>query len=379
MQSDNVQFRSIPIGNPAVVFLVILNLLLIAVLPSEGQILDNPDASSTVKKCIDYTYNMEFIQARESLHSIEIAYPGHPVPLLLKGLIVYWENFPVVASSGARNDFESALKKCIELCEEQGKPRSPEYLLTDLCARGFLLLFYSENDLSSKVIPLASSTYRHIRRAFSYRESYSDFLFFTGLYNYYRVVYPETYPVYKPLAMLFPAGSREEGLSDLSKASREGIMLRAETILFLSGIYMSFESDFRKAAEYSATLNTAYPRNFIYACQRIKSLLIDRSYIEAGSFISGVEKMSRNHLFTGYIMIYKGILTEKYYRNPEEAGRLYREGIKLISEYGSYANEHRAYALFGLSRIEKLYGGPDEHKFRKEALDMADFKNINFD
>nr|MCU0362445.1 hypothetical protein [Bacteroidales bacterium] len=240
-------------------------------------------------------------------------------------------------------------------------------------------LFYSENDLSREAIPLAASTYKYLRIAFKFRESYSDFLFFTGLYNYYRVVYPEVYPVYKPLAMLFPEGNRVEGLSDLNKASREGIMLRAETILFLSGLYMSFETDFRKAAEYSATLSSAYPGNILYACQRIKSLLIAARYGEAASFLSEVENMSRNPLFTGYLMIYKGILNEKYYKNLTEAGRLYRNGIAAIIQYGSYANEHRAYALFGLSRLEKFTGGSDERKLRKEALDMADFKNINFD
>ena len=63
---------------------------------------------------------------------------------------------------------------------------------------------------------------------------YSDFYFFTGVYNYYREAYPEAYPVYKPLALLFPKGSKTKGLEDLLIASKNSIFLKAEAFSFLS-------------------------------------------------------------------------------------------------------------------------------------------------
>jgi len=83
------------------------------------------------------------------------------------------------------------LKTCIELSEKTVEPdNEAEYLLIDLCSRGLLLEYYANNDLNMDIIPLAKETYHGIRLAFNITAFYSDFYFFTGLYNYYREAYP---------------------------------------------------------------------------------------------------------------------------------------------------------------------------------------------
>jgi hypothetical protein len=58
---------------------------------------------------------------------------------------------------------------------------------------------------------------------------------------------------------------------------------------------------------------------------------------------------------------------------------LYLTGIKEISVFRSYGNEYASYAYFGLSRISKINGDEENaERYRKLALKLADFKNIDF-
>jgi hypothetical protein len=80
------------------------------------------------------------------------------------------------------------------------------------------------------------------------------------------------------------------------------------------------------------------------------------------------------------ILIYNGILQEKKYKNMKIAEQFYTTGINRISGFGHFGNEFAAYGYFGLSRISKLNGNNDASKsHRKKALDLADFKKIDFE
>ena len=91
---------------------------------------------------------------------------AHPVLMRYFSEITYWENYPMLPKSFAIKSFLDDMRICIRLSEkEKESSKEAEHLLINLCARGMLLLFYSENDFSSEVIPIATSTYPHIRRS----------------------------------------------------------------------------------------------------------------------------------------------------------------------------------------------------------------------
>jgi hypothetical protein len=234
-----------------------------------AQILKDTASVNLVRQCIESIYNFQFNKTNEAFRRLNKGYPEHPVIYLLQGMRTYWENYPLISSSPASVSYKTYLKKCMELCEKKvDTVNKAEYLLTDLCARGFLLLFYADNHLSGDVIPLAAGTYQHIRQAFNYTSVYSDFYFFTGLYDYYREAYPETYPVYKTLAYLFPAGNRVKGLKDLQISAANSIALKAESSSFLSWIYLTYENDYLQAVHFSKTLHDLYPLNAQYLADK---------------------------------------------------------------------------------------------------------------
>jgi hypothetical protein len=346
-----------------------------------GQILKDPVSLELLKKGIDYIYNFQFSEARKVYNEISRTYPDHPVTILFKGLLTYWENYPLLPTSLNGPGYEGSMRKCIELCEKKSNHfDEAEILMSDLCARGLLLLFYTDNNMSLEVFPLATTTYPLIRRAFGFTNSYPDFYFYTGLYNYYREAYPDNHPAYKPLAVLFPKGDKNKGIKEIQIAAIKSIVLKAEAFSFLSSIYLGYEKNFQKAFNYSKALHELYSSNLQYLGGFIKNLLLVKNYDEAEQLIAASEKESNNSYFQAQTDVFKGILQEKKYHDKKMAEFYYNKGIRAISLFGEYGDEFEAYAYFGLSRISDDYG--DKHykrTYRKLALKLAVYKKVDFD
>jgi hypothetical protein len=348
---------------------------------AEAQVLKDTATFRLLCRGVDYIYNLQFTQAREVYNKIITRYPEHPMNYVYRGLMTYWENYPLIPSSPPHESFESDMRHAIKLCEEKSHPDdAAEYLLVNTGARGMLLLYFADNGLSMDVISLASGTYQHIKQSFNYTSVYPDFYFFTGLYNYYREAYPEAHPVYKPLAFLFAKGDKVKGLKELQIASKNAIVLKAEAYTFLAGIYISFENNFQQAYQYSKALHEVYPRNTQYMAVYIKNLLLVKDYNEAENIISSVRTKSSNAYFQAQLSILNGILYEKKYKNLKQAQSSYTQGIKDISPFGEFGNEFKAYAYFGLSRISEAKDDKHYKKlYRKQAMELASYKRVNFD
>jgi len=334
------------------------------------------------KECMGHIYNYQFSEAEEICNQIGAAFPDSPVPPLISGMIIYWKNFPLLPSSPERDSYESELKLSISISEKNSpKPDDEaEYLLADLCARGLLLVFYSDNDLSSEVIPMAAGTYHLLRESFDYISVYPDFRFFTGLYNYYREKYPAMHPVYKAFALLFPPGDANKGLAELQKASNEGIVLDAEAGSILSWIYSGYEYDYEKSLTYSRLLYEKYPGNSSYLANYIKFLLFVKQYDEAEKLILSTGSRMNNAFFRAQVIVFNGILKEKKYRDMSAASEYYREGLNALVPFSDFGNEYSAYACYGLSRVFAADKTGDlKRKFRKEANRLAEFRHMNFE
>jgi hypothetical protein len=355
--------------------------LFLCSVPVNAQLLQDTAALNLVKKDIDYIYNMKFANAREVYTKITNSYPGHPIVYLLRGIMTYWENYPMLHISSFHVAFEEDMHECIRLSEMNNKSETDaEYLLADLCARGMLLTFYADNDLILEVTPLTISTYKHLRHAFDYTSSCADLLYFTGIYKYYREAYPKIYPVYRSLAFLFPHGDMVAGLKELQKAAISSVVLGAESAYLLSWIYLGLENNLPESLYYCSALHEMYPENELYLDIDIRNLLLMKKYDEAEKLISGSFVNEGNKFFQSQLNILKGILQEKKYHNNKLALEYYNKGIRDLSLYGGYGNEFAAYAYFGLSRVSDDDGEKHTRRiYRREAMKLADFKKITFD
>lgn len=360
-----------------------LALASVPVLPlqSGAQILRDPASSEMVKQCVGDIYNLRFAEARELMHRINQSWPGHPVGHILSGMITYWENFPLLPATPAAISFRNDMNACIAICSNnQDPPDYAEYLLANLGARGLLLMFYADNDLSSEVFPLARSTWSYLRKSFNYTSSYDDFYFFTGLYNYYREAYPDKHPVYKVIAILFPKGDREKGLTELRRAAENSIMLKAESAFFLSHIFIDFENNYKQGEAHSRFLYETYRGNEQYLAIYIRNLLLLKEFDEAENLMLSKNGSLKNPFVQAEMTIFRGIIQEKKHGNLPEAQQLYNKGIADITPYIVYGNEIASYAYFGLSRIAGMNGDRQGKKlFRRRALELSDYKSVTFD
>lgn len=346
-----------------------------------GQILIDTSSINLLKRGIDNIYDCRFNEARRTGDELSILFPDHPVIFLFKGMLTYWENHPLIPSSAESTSYENYMIRCIKICEEaQETDDYAEFLLANLGARGMLLMYYADNNLTDKVNPLVISTYRHVRESFDYSSVYPDFYFFTGLYNYYREAYPEAHPIYKVLAFLFPRGDREKGLAEMRMAATKSIMLKAEAYSFLSYIFLSFENNYTKSLPYTMGLHELYPANQPYLAGYLKNLLLLKNYDEAEKIINSLNDKIINSYSMAQISVFNGILQEKKYHNYDQALKYYHKGISELSGFNYYGSEYSSYAYFGLSRISGIRNDkPNRKAYRKMALEMTSYKKVNFD
>lgn len=347
----------------------------------QAQILKDTATYELVKAGVDHVYNFQFDRARDVYRKIKLPYPEHPITFLFRALTTYWENYPLLPDSPARKSFEDDLSNCIRLCNTGFPPEDEaEYLMTNLGARGLLLLFYADNEITMEVLTLAASTYKYVKQSFDFRGTYHDFYFITGLYNYYREAYPEAHPIYKPLALLLPRGDKSAGLKELDLAAKHAIFLKAEAFSFLSGIYISFENNYQQSYEYSKSLHELYPSNVQYLAVYIKNLLLIKRYGEAENMIENARKAYQNKYLVAQLDILQGILYEKRYKNLSLAQSYYLKGLNGTVPFGVFSGEFNAYAYFGLSRISEARNDSRmARNYRKQALDQADYENVSFD
>lgn len=355
--------------------------MFLSLAPGNAQILQDKKTLSLVKADINYIYNLQFDSAREVYSKIITLYPDHPIVSLLKGILTYWESYPMLRTTPSHVAFEEDMRQCIRLSETHSNPGlEAENLLADLCASGMLMMYYDDNDLIMEVIPLAKSTFIHLRRAYNFTTVCQDLSYFTGLYDYYREGYPKVFPIYKSLLLPFPAGDMAKGINELKTASINSVVLGAESCSLLSSVYLNFENKYPESLYYCKTLYDQYPENVFYLTNYIKNLLLMKQYDEAERLILAPYAAEGNRFFQSQLMILKGILQEKKYHDNKTAQQYYDQGIKEISIFGKYGKEFSAYAYFGLSRIGE--SNDEKHvnnTYRREALNLATFKKIDFD
>lgn len=363
-------------------YIVFIILIVSQTANSGGQVLQDAQAINNLRKGVNHIYNYEFDQAQAVALYLEKKYPNHSVSYLFKGMIIYWQYFPVIPGTWAAKQFEDNLQKGLELAEQKLKTNgsNAENVLSAIGNAGLLLLFYADNGQSGKVISMAPKTYQWVMNSFNYTHTYKDFYFVTGLYNYYREAYADAHPIYKPLMAFFPHGDKKLGLKQLKISADSAIFLKAESVNFLSGIYQSFELDPANAILYSRKLRNAFLQNPQFVACYIRDLLVIQKYGEAESLLNNMPYSSLNAYHQAQADVFRGIIQEKRYDNPKEAEPLYWSGISKVQAYGEFGEEFAAYAYFGLSRIYLKAGNTKaSRQYRKQARDLSVYDHVNFD
>jgi len=355
-------------------FTFIIGLMFTFAVHGQKKIFDNKPLMHRVTILLDHIYNYEFESANLVLERIEKDIPGHPAVFILKSIKTYWEFYPLHGETGPSSLFVKDLESGIMISEKMldEDPDDIEAIIYDMVARGLLMMFYADNEESSKVFPHAYAAYKAVKKSFEYQDEFIDYYFFTGLYNYYIEAYPEKHPVYKPFTVLFRDGDKKTGKKELMHEANNGIFLKAEANRFLIYIYLNFENNPGKALFHANKLYMQYPSNLYFEGKKTELLLITGDYEAARIHIINLLKKKDDRYSNMKGIIFKGIWEEKYKNDNSEAKENYLTGIEMAKNFGTIAENYLAYAYFGLSRIYQIEGKikPAE-KYLKMAEEIA--------
>jgi len=370
--------------------------------PDNQNLIKDTATLRQIRLGVDHIYNNDFEKAELALQLLRQEYEYHPMTSFYEGLILYWKYYPLVIGHPGSEEFERAMQLTWERADslkqlgskEQPKGKtqnqsndphpnkdpqsktqqsSPRYsaneiegVFFEMVSRGFIVMNQADNGKSSGAIVHFNRIYRDILMGMAMEEQFREFMFMTGLYNYYREAFPEAYPVYKVALVFFRRGDKVGGLSTLRRATTETDFMRVEATLFLSLIQINFENNPDSSLYYTSLLHKTYPGNAYFHAKFTEMLLINEEYEQAGREIE--ELMKGDSYNRMKATIYRGMYEEKHKRNLESAGKLYEKGLILSEPFNERATYTKAYAYIGLSRY---YKARDDNKKAREYYKKA--------
>jgi len=325
--------------------------------------MDRPEILDKVDLCLYDIYGFHFTEARQVQSEINELVPEHPVSYFLQALLIYWQNFPLLPGDPEVENFEKSIDMTIALSKPMIESNEfyTEGVFFDMHARAYRSMFWADNGKSAKVLPDLDNMYRNTIKGIDLKESFADFYFSSGLYNYYVDAYVEAHPVYKPVASLFRKGNRAEGLKELEIAIDRSRYIKYEAILFMSLIQLNYDRDLGKAEDYAASLYNFFPDNIYFLGQYLIILLHNKNYMVA-SVLSNKLKQSGFDFDRMIFSMTSGFIQENQQHNTTEARRYYQETIDLADRFGPIADLYASIAYAGLSRIANQKGQLKEAK-----------------
>ncbi len=345
---------------------------------SQISYLERPDLLEKVEHCLHHTYGFSFDEARSIQNELSHLTPGHPAPVFLEALIVYWENFPLLPSKEASKEFISLMDLSIDLARKYTKTDqiNVEGVFFDLYGRAFKAMFWADNGKTGKVIPDLGTMYRHTKKGFELQEIFAEFYFSTGLYNYYIEAYPEGHPAYKPLLSFMHKGDRDLGLKQLNHAINHTVFLKVESILFMSLIQLNYEEDLSTAAMYAERLVRDYPGNIYFQGHLINILLHLHRFDRVRDLLVATAKQEDRYSEMIRTLA-SAFMAESTQDLNKQAGQAYLLTIELADTFGPFADIYKAMGYMGLSRInEKMDLQSESDKYARKASHLTSYSFI---
>ncbi len=336
----------------------------------------HPERMELVKRGGDFIYNLEEDSANLYIEKVRTELPDHPVVPLMEGLLVLWQNIPVLDSV-----FESFIGKMDEAVKRSenlpgGIKENDEALFFALAARGLMAEYFADVGQYMRAVGEANKAYGLVKRGFEKTDDINEFLFTSGLYNYFRVKYPEINPVYRPFVWLFKSGDKKLGLEQLDLATRNTIISRIEANIYISYIYLRYEDTPEKAQEYLSFLIEEYPNNTYLITKYLESLRSDEFVSEMPLELIMQLQQTDNSYSQMAGFIFRGLYVEKVLQKPDEAIQYYARGIDMGQELPNHGEFYKSLGYLGMGRITRKKRPGTSSAYLKKSLEYAETKDV---
>lgn len=340
---------------------------------------DEPQLEALLAQGVDYIYNAELEEFDRVAERVRQMKPNHPVYPMLKAMAIRSAYYPIEVESEEFEQMRDYLEEVVDkaeliLEEDEDQPVANFFALASL---GLLALYENEAGNTFKAAGNAKDAYDYLQTGFELKEEYDEFYFSTGLYNYYRVKYPELHPVYKPFTWFFRDGDLKRGLEQLDKAYHQSVFMRPEAASYLTHIYLHYEEKPLKALPYARQMVSSYPDNLAFAVGFLETSVAAGIYADLDSYVRQLKSSSKQYFrMVGYL--YEAMLLEKKESEWQKAELAYQKSIEVGRGLNSEEAQHfRSYAYAGLARVSDQQEKYDAARaFYKDALAEARYPAV---
>lgn len=342
---------------------------------TNAQILSDATTRQQISQGLDKMYSYDFKESAEIFQRIKAKYPTHPVFYTLMAIQTELQYLPLKDYPVQQKTYLAYLNQSRILAETMlDKDEDDiEAVFFELATLGYLAAYDADNQEFMKAVGVAKKAYSHLKRGLSLTDKQPEFLYSSGIYNFFRVEFPETHPIIKSLIWVFADGNKKLGLQQLDLATRKTIFVKNEATFYVGYIYTKYESNFPKALTYNNILIEKYPNNLLYQMQRTEFLTAVGRYDEAEDYADKILK-NKESMFQCAGTIFKGLIAEKSKKDDKTAEILLQKAVKMPFDE-RFTKDYHALAYMGLARIAKRAGEVDQMKeYAKKASKMAEYK-----
>ncbi|MDI6802896.1 MAG: hypothetical protein QME58_03500 [Bacteroidota bacterium] len=246
--------------------LISITLLFICFGNSFSQWIPDSTADALTQRGVELIYSLQFDNAKIEFQKVIKQNPDHPSGHFFLAMIEWWRIIVNPENTSNDNYFYSLLEKVIFLCDKKLESNTTD--LTALFFKGGAIGFrgrlrvhreqwlYAAND-GRLAIPI-------VHQAYNLEPTNTDVLLGMGIYNYYRDVIPEEYPIVKPFVILFPKGDKMLGVQQLKQAAEKARYANYEATYFLIQILFNYEKKYSQALPLALKLYIKFPNNPIF-------------------------------------------------------------------------------------------------------------------
>ena len=343
---------------------------------TQAQILNDNAVRQQISTGLEKMYAYDFKESTEIFNKIKSRYPQHPVGYLLQAIQLELQYFPLKDYPTANKQYLALLNSSRNLSEVilDKNDDDLEANFFELATLGYLAAYNADNGEMMKAVGIAKKAYGYLKFGLKQTDKQPEFLYSSGIYNYYRIEYPETHTMIKPFMFFFVGGDKKLGLQQLDLASRKTIFVKNEAIFYAGYVYMKYESNPAKALSYNNLLTEKYPDNLLYKMQRMDILNALNKHSDAEDLAEELLKQ-KGQIFQCAGTIFKGLVAEKSKKDDKVAEVWLQKGIKMPFEE-RFTKDYHALAYVALARIAKRIGDATKAKaYAKKAIDIAEYKS----
>jgi hypothetical protein len=355
-------------------FFVLIRLLTPA--SAQYKMLDDSGTNLLVQHAIDSIYNLNFNSADSIIEILDKRLGEYPGNYLLRAFYLNWKYKPLKEGDDAYVQFESHLNKAISLSKEMlvKNENDEEANFFMMAGHAFLAELYVNNGQNLKSLGEAKNAYKYIKIGFNQLDRNPEFYFSSGIYNYYRVKYPEENPFFKTFLWFFKSGNKPEGLEMLKKGAEKASFTRAECITYLFHIYLRYEDDPARAIQYARILKNKYANNLHYTANFIENSLRLK---QNNNLMAEIKKLldSKQSYYQYLGEIFYGNYLDLFQNKSAEALIHYNKADHIGDEKKCRVPHYDSILYLGFGRVYRVQGQKDlEVSYLKKSMKSAEYQ-----